>query len=106
MEKVTRDGRKLLAVTVLTPGGDFNDGYQANVLLVDAKTGRLLPQFRHHASGYSLDGRDAGGGDAESENEESLRKVRLPGLNRTIKVVREPEPPSGTEGGKAAAADR
>lgn len=102
MEEVNRDGRKVVSVTVLTPGGDFNDGYQTNVLLVDAKTGRLLPQFRHHASGYSRDDRDRDARGDDTPAKESLRQVRLPGLNRTIKVVRNPEPPQG-EPGEAAA---
>ncbi len=46
------DGRKVFLVTIMNPGGDFNEAFQVNTLVVDAETGNLLPGFRHRASGY------------------------------------------------------
>ena len=52
------DGRAAFIVTVMNPGGNFNDAFQVNRLAVDAETGDLIPAFRHRASGYddSADG--------------------------------------------------
>ncbi len=52
----TVDGRAVFLVTVMNPGGNFNEAFQVNTLAVDAETGRLVPQFRHHASGQSFSG--------------------------------------------------
>ncbi len=52
----TVDGRAVFLVTVMNPGGDFNEAFQVNTLAVDAETGQLVPQFRHHASGHSFSG--------------------------------------------------
>ncbi len=45
------DGRNVFMVTVMNPAGDFNEAFQVNTLVVDAETGRLVPQFRHLPSG-------------------------------------------------------
>ncbi len=45
------DGRKVYVVTVMNPGGDFNEAFQVSTLTVDAETGKLVPGFRHRASG-------------------------------------------------------
>ncbi|MFQ5954761.1 MAG: PepSY domain-containing protein [Kiloniellales bacterium] len=52
----TVDGRGVFLVTIMSPGGDFNDAFQVNTLMVDAETGQLVPQFRHHPSGHSFSG--------------------------------------------------
>ena len=52
----TADGRKVFVVTVMNPPGDFNEAFQVNTLVVDAETGRLVPQFRHLPSGQSFSG--------------------------------------------------
>ncbi|PWC43485.1 PepSY domain-containing protein [Azospirillum sp. TSO22-1] len=57
---VTReDGSLAYAVTVMNPGGDRNSAFEVSTLEVDARTGKLVPQFRHAADGYtaSTDGR-------------------------------------------------
>ncbi len=46
------DGRKVFVVTVMNPGGDFNEAFQINTIVVDAGTGKLVPRFRHRASGH------------------------------------------------------
>ncbi len=46
------DGRKVYVVTMMNPGGDFNEAFQVNTIIVDAETGKLVPRFRHRASGH------------------------------------------------------
>jgi len=48
------DGRIAYAVTVMTKGGNFDDAFQVNTIIVDADTGKLIPVFRHRDSGYIL----------------------------------------------------
>lgn len=50
------DGRAAYRITVMNPGGDFNDAFRVTTLAVDAETGKLISQFRHLASGYDLSG--------------------------------------------------
>ena len=45
------DGRKVFVVTVMNPGGDFNEAFQVSTIAVDVETGELVPGFRHRASG-------------------------------------------------------
>ena len=45
------DGRKVFVVTVMNPGGDFNEAFQVSTITVDAETGKLVAGFRHRASG-------------------------------------------------------
>jgi hypothetical protein len=45
------DGRSVFLVTVMNPGGDFNEAFQVTVLAVDAATGKMVPAFRHLPSG-------------------------------------------------------
>ncbi len=45
------DGRKVFVVTVMNPGGDFNEAFQVSTIVVDVETGKLVPGFRHRASG-------------------------------------------------------
>ncbi len=52
----TLDGRAVFLVTVMNPGGNFNEAFQVNTLAVDAETGRLVPQFRHNPSGHTFSG--------------------------------------------------
>ncbi len=46
------EGRTVYRVTIMNPGGDFDEAFQVNTLLVDADTGKLVSGFRHRASGY------------------------------------------------------
>ena len=46
------DGRSVFRLTIMNPGGDFDEAFQVNTLLVDAETGKLVSGFRHRASGY------------------------------------------------------
>lgn len=46
-----QDDIPVFLVRVMNPGGNFNEAFQVNTLVVDRKTGKLVPQFRHGASG-------------------------------------------------------
>ena len=39
------------AVVIMNYGGDFNEAWQVNTIVVDAESGKLIRQFRHRASG-------------------------------------------------------
>ncbi len=45
------DGRPVWLVTVMNPGGDFNEAFMVTTLAVDRETGELVPAFRHGPSG-------------------------------------------------------
>lgn len=45
------DGRKVFVVTVMNPGGDFNEAFQVSTIVVDVETGKLVSGYRHRASG-------------------------------------------------------
>ncbi len=45
------DGREVFLVTVMNPGGDFNEAFQITIIAIDAATGKTVPAFRHLASG-------------------------------------------------------
>ncbi len=59
------DGIPVWLVTVMNRGGDFNSAFQVNTLAVDQATGRLVPSFRHKASGQVRPGDAAPGTRAE-----------------------------------------
>lgn len=46
-----QDGVAVFVVRVMNPGGNYNEAFQVNVLVVDRRTGELVPQFRHGPSG-------------------------------------------------------
>jgi len=48
------DSTPVWLVTVMTPGGNNNDAFQVTTLAVDQESGKLVPAFRHGASGFSL----------------------------------------------------
>lgn len=52
-----QDGLPVFLVRVMNPGGNYNEAFQVNILVVDRRTGKLVPQFRHGPSGV----RGAGG---------------------------------------------
>ncbi len=45
------DGKAVFLVTVMNPGGDFDEAFQITTLAVDVKTGKLVSGFRHRSSG-------------------------------------------------------
>ena len=50
------EGRTTYAVTVMNPGGNYNEAYQVSTLMVEPVSGTLISQFRHLPSGYRLSG--------------------------------------------------
>ncbi len=54
IREIISNGRPAYAVTVMNPGGDFNEAFQVNTIVIDRETGQLVPQFRHRGAGYSL----------------------------------------------------
>lgn len=48
------DGSLAYAVTVMNPGGTSNNAFIVTTLLVDARTGELIPQFRHTPTGHEI----------------------------------------------------
>ncbi|MEN8197228.1 MAG: hypothetical protein ABFS30_12060 [Pseudomonadota bacterium] len=54
--QVRHNGLKAYRLTVMNRGGDFNEAFQVNTLIVDAGTGRILSQFRHGSSGHQRSG--------------------------------------------------
>jgi uncharacterized NAD-dependent epimerase/dehydratase family protein len=48
------DGSPVWYVTVMNPGGAFNEAFKVTTVAVDKQTGQLMPSFRHRASGYEL----------------------------------------------------
>ncbi len=56
VRSIETDGGPAYAVTVMNPGGNFDGAFQVSTLVVDARTGDLVPQFRHKSAGYDLPG--------------------------------------------------
>jgi hypothetical protein len=52
----TADGKAVFVVKIMFLGGNFNTAFQVNTWVVDAETGKRIPQFRHRSSGHELSG--------------------------------------------------
>jgi len=48
--------RPVFYVKIMYKGGNFNTAFQVNTIVIDAKTGKRVSQFRHKSSGRSLPG--------------------------------------------------
>lgn len=53
VRSIKDEGQAAFAVVIMNDGGDFNEAWQVNTIVVDADTGKLIRQFRHRASGIS-----------------------------------------------------
>ena len=51
IRKSRLDGAPVFLVTVMNPGGDFDEAFQITTMAVDVKTGKLVSGFRHLSSG-------------------------------------------------------
>ena len=49
-----KDGKDVFIVKVMYNGGNWNTAFQVNTIVIDVKTGKRVPQFRHQSSGRSL----------------------------------------------------
>lgn len=65
-ETVTEDGRRAYRMTVMQDGGNSNSAFAVTTIVADAQTGELIPQFRHHRSGYSIPDAPSYAPDAEN----------------------------------------
>ena len=70
-----RDDVDVFVASVMNPGGDFNEAFQVSQLIVDRRTGELISQFRHAASGVRDDGERRR--DAEENSGPVLRRDSL-----------------------------
>lgn len=50
------EGKLILILTVMKPGGASNDAFQVNTLALDPATGKLIPQYRHTPTGHRHSG--------------------------------------------------
>ena len=51
IKPMTEQGRSAFAVTIMNPGGVFNEAFQVNTIVIDAETGRLIIQYRQGPGG-------------------------------------------------------
>ena len=51
IKPVTEQGRSAYAVTIMNPGGAFDEAFQVNTLVIDAETGRPIIQYRQGPGG-------------------------------------------------------
>ena len=51
IKPVTEQGRSAYAVTIMNPGGAFDEAFQVNTLIIDAVTGRPIIQYRQGPGG-------------------------------------------------------
>jgi hypothetical protein len=51
IREALHDGRPVFIVTVMNAGGNFNEAFQVNTLMVDRRSGKLVSQFRPAMSG-------------------------------------------------------
>ncbi len=51
IKPMTEQGRSAFAVTIMNPGGAFNEAFQVNTIVIDAETGRPIVQYRQGPGG-------------------------------------------------------
>ena len=51
IKPMTEQGRSAFAVTIMNPGGDFNEAFQVNTIVIDAESGRPIVQYRQGPGG-------------------------------------------------------
>lgn len=77
VQPVDDNGRPAYLVTVMSPGGNRNDAFQVNRILVDAATAEPVSQFRHRTSGYDLPG-DGERRPLTDDNTAAIRRQSFP----------------------------
>ncbi len=53
VKPMTEQGRSAFAVTIMNPGGAFNEAFQVNTIVIDAETGRPVIQYRQNPGGFN-----------------------------------------------------
>ncbi len=51
IKPMTEPGRSAFAVTIMNPGGAFNEAFQVNTIVIDAETGQPIIQYRQGPGG-------------------------------------------------------
>ena len=51
VKPMTDDGRRVFSVTIMNPGGAFNEAFQVNTIVIDAETGQPIIQYRQGPGG-------------------------------------------------------
>ncbi len=51
IKPMTEQGRSAFAVTIMNPGGAFNEAFQINTIVIDAESGRPIIQYRQGPGG-------------------------------------------------------
>lgn len=85
ISRVKRGKQQLYVVRTLTQAAAHNDSWQVNELLVEPKSGALVPTFQHRTSGYGFDG--PADGDIPKTAAPRLIRVPLPPFKRSVRVV-------------------
>lgn len=53
VEESERDGVPVFVIRVMNSAGNYNEAFQVNVLVMDRRSGKLVSQFRHTATGVT-----------------------------------------------------
>lgn len=51
MREIVQDGKTVIAATLMSPGGNLNEAFQVNTVVVDPETGKLVSQYRSKTNG-------------------------------------------------------
>ena len=51
VRRAALDGRQVFLVTMMNPGGDFNEAFQVSTIAFDVDSGEPVSGFRHRPSG-------------------------------------------------------
>ncbi len=51
IKPMTEQGWSAFAVTIMNPGGAFNEAFQVNTIVIDAETGQPIIQYRQGPGG-------------------------------------------------------
>jgi hypothetical protein len=53
VKQAEQDGVPVFIVKVMNTAGNYNEAFQVNVLVMDRRNGKLVPQFRHTTTGVT-----------------------------------------------------
>ncbi len=76
IEAGSKDGSRFFTVRVINLAGDFNEAFMVSELVIDRRTGKLIPQFRQGQNGVESSGpgrRDVRGDIGPVLRRESMR---------------------------------
>jgi hypothetical protein len=73
IQKAEEGKTPVFIIKVMNKAGNFNEAFQVNVVMMDRRTGKLIPQFQHTVSGTT--GMGNGPRDIEENIGPSLREL-------------------------------